>query len=88
MTDPIVVSASPLPAQLAAGVRQGLAIAGPVVAALAAVKGSGDAQIAVIVAGAGVGLLAVLLGQLSTRRAAQRQAVMATALPDSIATTK
>lgn len=90
MTDqpPIVVNASPVQDQIAAGLRVFIIAAGSVATALGYAGVAGKLNALLLAVGPVAAAIAFLVGQLKTRALAKKAARMATLLPDSVATTK
>ena len=86
--EPIVVNATPTADQIAAALRQLVLVLATAATALGAVGWAGELNALAIVAGPLAGLIVIVWGQFATRKAAQIKATLATALPDSVATTK
>ncbi len=86
--EPIVVNASPTPAQISAGLRQLILAVGPLVGYLGWSGGESTLNTALQYIGPISAVVAFLWGQLSTRSHAKKASVMATQLPNSIARTK
>jgi hypothetical protein len=85
---PIEVNATPETAQWEAAVRQAILVLSGVATALGYTQIAGKISALLMVAGPIAGLIVFILGQIHTRRAEQKQIVMANALPDSVARVK
>ncbi len=91
---PIVVSATPTKDQIASGLRQAVTVLGPVVTMLAATGWGQKIGLSVYFTafigsiGAISTIAAIVIGQLKTRSMAQKAAMMASKLPNSIAQAK
>jgi uncharacterized membrane protein len=92
--EPIVVHATPTAPQIAAGLRQVILALGSIVAALESMgigdkfHLSADLNNALGYVGGVAAVIAIVWGQIETRRNAQKAAAMANALPNSTAVTK
>lgn len=88
MTDPIQVSATPSPVQIAAALRQFVVAAGPL-AGLVGYQGlAGEASPLLQYVGPAAALIAFLWGQYATWKHAKQAALMAEQLPDAVAKLK
>lgn len=98
MTEPIVVHATPTVPQVAAGIRQVALATGAILSTLGLTAWAGKLDLVVnmatpiasvaVVVGPMVMAAAAWLGQLATRRHAQKAAAMAKQLPNDVAGTK
>jgi hypothetical protein len=94
VTIPIVVHATPTQPQIEAAVRQFIVAAGPAIAILAGtdlgkrIGLTSDVTLLLQFTGPLAAVIAFVWWQYETRKNATKAATMATALPDTIATTK
>lgn len=87
-TTQIVAKASPLQDQLQAGIRQTILVVAAIASALGYNKLAGQASALLMVAGPLAGLITIVIGQIATRKASQKLAIVAAAAPDNVATIK
>lgn len=85
---PIMVWATPTPDQVMTGLRYTLLAVSSVASALGLEKLAGGASALLAAVGPIAVVVVFIWGQLVTRATSKQKAIMATALPDSIAQTK
>lgn len=85
---PILVDATPGPAQLAAGLRQAILAAASILTALGFSHAAGVASLALQFVGPAAMVIVFIVGQLKTRSQATKLAVTAAASPNSVAIIK
>ena len=83
--DKFVVPASPTPAQIAAGLRQAITVIGTALSAVGFSGAAGHLNDAVAYVGLASAIIAIVWGQLATRKQAQKLAITADAAPDKVA---
>lgn len=85
---PILVDATPGPAQLAAGIRQGILALASILTAMGFSHAAGDVSLLLQFVGPIAMVVVFVLGQLKTRSTATKLATVAAAAPNSTAIVK
>lgn len=88
LTTPIMVDATPGPAQIQAAIRQAILAAGGVLSALGFAHAAGNVSLALQFVGPISIVVSFVIGQINTRETAKKATIMAHSTSNSIAVVK